>query len=1205
MRGYGKLPALHIAMSENPVLKNLVSEFVGLKASEFSNIQAKIIDILYAWAGVTGIDENARSAAGGTNIEARKVSFVEQVTGQEFRQLGSAKFVGQHASTAVQKAWDIAVINTTKNLLVQGPLLPIFPDAVYSFANDSIKLNSDFDTIISAAQDFAASHNLGYDFWVQLGYILAWNIKELRISIDEIRSKLSELAGEPIMIEIGVFELVGDDKDNVIKGTAGSDYIKGLGGNDKLYGYEGSDHLEGDEGNDLLYGGGGIDRMYGGTGNDKMYGGPERDFMYGNEGNDDIYGEEGDDLIEGGAGADNMDGGGGKNTLSYGDSKFGVKINLATGQANDGDAEGDTFKNFQNIGGSEFDDTLLGDEKDNYINGESGNDYIYGGDGNDDLFGATGEDYLYGDKGDDLFTGYEGPDHMDGGEGLDTVSYYHPYSTVGVNVNLEKGKGLGGYAHGDTYKNIENVNGSKFDDVLRGDDKDNIINGMEGDDNIWGGDGNDNIYGGPGYDRLFGEEGNDIIYLTADSDTAYGGNGKDTICYQFVSQGVKLNMATGKGSINVFHEDTFYDFENAMGSNYDDDITGDDSDNKLWGLAGNDLIRGGKGKDTISSGQGNDIIYGEEDDDYIYADEGDDIIDGGEGNDTVDYSREPKEALVINLRKKIVSGALFAKGDNLKNIENIVGTKFNDNIIGDGNDNKLFGEDGDDIIRGGKGNDYISGGKGKNQLYGGAGDDNFELGEGENKVDGGEGENFVIYQKANSSVTIDLSQKQVLKTTGEIDQLENIRHATGSSYNDKIIGDEDGNHLNGGDGDDYIDGGGFNDVITGGKGNNTLLGGDGSDTFKVVEGNNQIDGGKDSDTVDYASFLKGKYYEAAIQARLVKAAGTLVTLPFDLRFINKPVIKYGEGPVINQEGFIIDLSAQKVVKTEDLIDKVTSIENVVGTHYNDIIIGDKNDNEINGLDGNDKVFAGGGNDTLSFGYGKSTLYGGTGNDRFTFKDSSGDYRNIVMAGVANIYGDDGVDTLDLKSYPLAVQMNLSTKRISYSTAENFIVEYIENVIATDYSDEVHDSIGDDNIDSGAGDDKITLTNGSDTLNAGNGNDKIYLSGLGEKRIWGGIGSDTYIIGSQFKSLKNTIIIDFEATIYGDKIDLSSLTNIKSLADIKLASVKEQGLQFTIVSLGEGQEIALFNVNANNLSVHNFIFNTFEIDVAGQNNMSVV
>jgi Ca2+-binding RTX toxin-like protein len=879
-----------------------------------------------------------------------------------------------------------------------------------------------------------------------------------------------------------------------------------------------------------------------------------------------------------------------KTPYLMGGCQIGVRVNLATGEASGGDGDGDKFKNFQNLGGSEFDDYLIGDDQDNHINGESGNDEIHGGKGDDQLFGAIGEDYLYGEEGDDRLTGFVGLDHMDGGEGVDTANYHHPYATVGVKVALIEGTGIGGYAHGDTYKNIENVQGSKFNDVIRGDNQNNILYGMEGDDTIYGEEGDDIIIGGPGNNKLFGEGGDDKVILGGGSDFAVGGEGEDTISYQLSQIGVKINMSTGTASVTIIHEDIFEGFENAMGTEIADEVVGDDKDNKLFGLGGDDEIHGGKGDDTILPGAGDDTVYSEEGNDYIFGDDGNDAIDGGDGKDTVDYSKEPKEAIIIDLKKNIIKGG-FAKGDKLKNIENIIGTKFDDQLTGDDNDNILSGLDGDDVIHGGTGDDILVGGSGRNQLYGEDGDDKFVIGKGENMVYGGEGYNQVSYEDSASEVTIDLTQKQGAKSTGEIDKFEDIVHADGSDYNDRIIGDDNENHLNGGDGDDYIDGGSSNDVISGGNGINTLIGGKGSDVFLALEGTNSIDGGEGIDTINYSDYLRKSYQEIVTQARLIKAGGALTSLPFDTRFITKPVISYAEAPVIGKEGLVIDLSARQIIKPGSFIDTLSSIENVVGTHYNDVITGDDENNELNGLDGDDIIRGREGNDTLVFGYGKSALYGDGGDDQFVFRDSSNDYRSIVIAGIADIYGGEGNDKLNLRSYPLAVQVNIGAEQISYSTQGSYMLQSIEHVITTDFNDEIYDSKGNDIIATGNGDDIIYLTDGNDLVDAGDGNDIIYLSGCGEKRIVGGFDRDTYVVNQDFKSVKSTIIVDFKTGI--DRINLTNFKGIKGLSDIELIQVKEQELDFTIVTIAKDKEIVLFDVDISKLLENSFIFYSFK------------
>jgi sugar lactone lactonase YvrE len=77
--------------------------------------------------------------------------------------------------------------------------------------------------------------------------------------------------------------IVGDQADNVVRGTPAADVIAGLAGKDKLKGFQGDDvlcggpgkdKLKGGPGKDLLRGEGGKDFLSGGKGKDKLRGGP-------------------------------------------------------------------------------------------------------------------------------------------------------------------------------------------------------------------------------------------------------------------------------------------------------------------------------------------------------------------------------------------------------------------------------------------------------------------------------------------------------------------------------------------------------------------------------------------------------------------------------------------------------------------------------------------------------------------------------------------------------------------------------------------------------------------------------------------------------------------------------------------------------------------------------------------------------------------
>lgn len=139
------------------------------------------------------------------------------------------------------------------------------------------------------------------------------------------------------------------------------------------------------------------------------------------------------------------------------------------------------------------------------------------------------------------------------------------------------------------------------------------------------------------------------------------------------------------------------------------------------GGAGNDLLVGMKFDDKLYGDAGNDTLYGMAGDDLLYGGEGDDILDGGDGNDTavfnglVTATSPTDEGVNIKLHgaQKAQTSGGDAQGDMLSNIENIIGSPYDDVLTGDENDNILYGNAGNDILSGGGGNDLLSGGAGE------------------------------------------------------------------------------------------------------------------------------------------------------------------------------------------------------------------------------------------------------------------------------------------------------------------------------------------------------------------------------------------------------------------------------------------------------------------------------------------------------------
>jgi len=166
----------------------------------------------------------------------------------------------------------------------------------------------------------------------------------------------------------------------------------------------------------------------------------------------------------------------------------------------------------------------------------------------------------------------------------------------------------------------------------------------------------------------------------------------------------------------------------------DDTLTGTDLSDSIDGLAGDDTISGLGGDDTLDGGAGSDTLLGGEGNDTLVTD-GADQLDGGEGTDTADFS-SLGEGVIVDLDVETAganqtnggvdgpsqNGAILdappaaggqpVDGINVVDVENIVGTEFNDGLFGNNEINVLDGGAGDDLIHGFAGDDFLQGGEG-------------------------------------------------------------------------------------------------------------------------------------------------------------------------------------------------------------------------------------------------------------------------------------------------------------------------------------------------------------------------------------------------------------------------------------------------------------------------------------------------------------
>jgi Ca2+-binding RTX toxin-like protein len=413
---------------------------------------------------------------------------------------------------------------------------------------------------------------------------------------------------------------------------------------------------------------------------------------------------------------------------------------------------------------------------------------------------------------------------------------------------------------------IENGIGSRYADVLIGNDGNNVLDGRGGADRM-AGNGGDDTYFVDNINDVVREEangGNDTVVLLsrnlhiqhianvehiiyADGSTLHpGGGGGGTS--PTVGDHSLTSIIYGDGGDNTLD-----------GAGGDDTIIGRGGDDLLIGgrdslasrdinntipfanLAdktesddGNDTLYGGAGDDTILGGQGNDILDGGDGNDTLSGQAGIDIFRGGAGVDTVDYSKESPFQLLVNLATNIASGGT-GSGDTFYSIENLIGSDDRiDRFIGTAAANHFWGQGGGDYFNGGGGNDILDGGRDGDIIYGEGGNDTVIGGSGQDYLNGGAGIDTVVYSGSAAGVTIDLAHGtanggdgdgpvQIVGrgTTIRHDILAGFENAVGSAFDDHLIGTAGHNILSGGGGDD---------TLTGGRGADTLRGGAGSDT---------------------------------------------------------------------------------------------------------------------------------------------------------------------------------------------------------------------------------------------------------------------------------------------------------------------------------------------------------------------------------------
>ena len=712
------------------------------------------------------------------------------------------------------------------------------------------------------------------------------------------------------------------------------------------------------------------------------------------------------------------------------------------------------------------DDTIFGSPLDDSIYGDDGNDEIYGGGGNDFLVGGG---WAIGDV------------NRDGQVNFSDIASFTDLLSTG-NYEFEADINQDDVV---SFLDIQPFIALLQDPPAPLNDGNDLIHGGGGNDTIHGNDGDDTLLGNEGDDVISGDLGSDSIYGGDDGDTIDGGGGNDFLLggdgiVGDVNRDGQVDFSDIQPFINVLSGGV-YQFEADADQNGSVDFLDIQPFIPLLSNApaavgndGDDFITGGTGADVLRGGIGNDT--------YLFSgteDLGIDTVNefAGEGVDSLDFS-DFGSAVTIDLNStetEQVSQTNVVETNNLllsaladQEIENIVGTIFNDDLTGNSLDNTIYGGQGRDTIRGGLGLDTLFGDDG----------------------DGGDGTpDLGVVGPSSGTVVLGTPSLPVATALSAAfgDQPGVVSPGVG------VFGDLNGPANSPGLQIQYQRVTDLSESLI------VTLPSTATDFNFTFDRLFENEGGAGNDEQgQWFAFLGGQLQATGIfvadsaSTPGVQLAGTVAVGAAQLggAIFDTVVFQATEFSLFPSDANNSDASDYFLTSFQATLGQGfvgNSDDSIFGGEGNDIIRGESGNDFIEGGNGNDEIFGGFGGDQIFGQNGNDRLNGDAGNDRITGGDGEdiirgGDDNDVIEGGGTSFLANGGIGDLDVS---------------------NNIDDDIEGGDGDDY---LAGGNGNDVLLGEAGDDALFGQAGADELRGGTGADYL-VGGLGDDQIFGDADAD--------------------------------------------------------------------------------------------------